>query len=266
MCTLTYLPTGPQGRPTGAWFTSNRDEFFLRSSALPPAQHTHGATAVLHPTDPDAGGTWFGASRQWALCLLNGAFERHSRTPPYRRSRGQVLLDFYSQHQQDWASYCGQDFGGIEPFMLVALPLGPDGLPTAVHELRWDGQAPHTRRLTPHAPHIWSSAQLYDPEVIALREQWWAQWLRQHTHSPPQWDDIIGFHHFGGLSPTDPHTEAIALRMNRAGIVRTVSITSLAIGADAPAQLYYHDVLSDQVHHSQLAPTSTGPTIAESKA
>src|SRR5688500_18696780 len=90
MCTLTYIPL-----KDGFLFTSNRDERRLRAPALPPEVYRVHGKDILFPKDGEAGGSWVASSDSLQLCLLNGAFERHIPNPPYRLSRGIVLLDAF---------------------------------------------------------------------------------------------------------------------------------------------------------------------------
>ena len=86
-------------------------------------------------------------------------------------------------------------------------------------------------------PHIWSSATLYDDQVIAKRKQWFADWLVKHA--APAQEDILHFHQFTGDG--DPHND---LKMNRDGKVFTVSVTSAVI-QPRMAQVTYLDLKND---------------------
>lgn len=89
MCTVTYLPVS-----TGFVLTQNRDEAPTRSPQIISKEKRFG-TELLFPKDTKAGGTWIATARDGrTACLLNGAFEKHKHEPPYRLSRGLVLLDF----------------------------------------------------------------------------------------------------------------------------------------------------------------------------
>ena len=89
MCVLTYIPTENQG----FILTSNRDEAVSRTLALPPKKYQLGGQYVFFPKDPQGDGTWIGSCGNYTLCLLNGGIEKHVPKPPYRKSRGKVILD-----------------------------------------------------------------------------------------------------------------------------------------------------------------------------
>ena len=86
-------------------------------------------------------------------------------------------------------------------------------------------------------PHIWASCTLYDDEVIAKRQSWFAEWLKQHPN--PTQDDILHFHVF--TSDGDSHNDLV---MNRDGKVFTVSVTSAAIDSTG-AVMQYLDTQKD---------------------
>src|SRR5579871_6575106 len=128
MCTVTYLPT-----PTGYILTSNRDEALVRKPAEIPDSVAIGNCQVLFPRDGEAGGTWIAtADNGRTVCLLNGAFTRHKHNPPYRKSRGLVVLDFFTLPNAK-AFADSYDLTGIEPFTILVIEK------SMLYELRWDG-------------------------------------------------------------------------------------------------------------------------------
>src|SRR5258708_172671 len=89
MCTVTYIPARD-----GFFLTSNRDENSGRPPAVPPFLYPMKTGSILFPRDAQAGGSWFAVHENGnALVLLNGALTRHQPAPPYRRSRGLILLE-----------------------------------------------------------------------------------------------------------------------------------------------------------------------------
>ena len=91
MCTVTFLPKGEED----FIITSNRDEDPQRATHELTSQNL-GGRLVYFPQDPKAGGTWFATDKEnFTLVLLNGGFEKHSHKPPYRISRGIMLLQFF---------------------------------------------------------------------------------------------------------------------------------------------------------------------------
>ena len=208
MCTVTYLPD--EG---GYILTHNRDEAPKRSP-----QHLTLENDMLFPRDTGAGGTWIAVHRQGlTACLLNGAFVKHRHEPPYRRSRGLVLLDFFSSNDPDtfWKNY---DFAGIEPFTLLFFAEG------VVGEGRWDGVRKYLRYLDPGDSHFWCSATLYPPDMQAKRETVFRNWLENLGHNPSP-TDLLRLHHTGSVG--DPQNDYV---MNRQERVRTVSIAQVVCG------------------------------------
>ncbi|MEY3052374.1 MAG: hypothetical protein RLY31_2159 [Bacteroidota bacterium] len=234
MCTVSYLPLSSGGFV----LTSNRDEAPARSPLRISRSVTDG-TALLFPKDMTAGGTWVAAASSGRVAvLLNGAFERHTRQPPYRRSRGLMVIDLfgYDSVPQFLASY---QFEGIEPFTLVVVEADQP------KEIRWDGRRVHACFLPARSPHFWSSVTLYPEPVAQFRRQWFDQWL---SHNPdPSAADILGLHRYGGSQ--DPRNGFV---MNRDDVVRTVSITQVLKQARS-VEMHYHDLLRQVQTSGQLS-------------
>lgn len=227
MCTVTFLPKGK----SSYILTSNRDETPKRAALAPKAYSIHGKE-VFFPKDPLAGGTWIATDKvTFTLCLLNGAFEKHSHKPPYRLSRGIMLLDFfnYSNVKRFIEQY---DFSGIEPFTLILIESN-NGL--SATELVWDEIKLHVRYLDVTQPHIWSSSTLYPEAIRDERRNWFKLWLEEHKKF--QQKEIIDFHKTGGKG--DEWNDFV---MNREGKVQTVSVTSIEKNNDF--NLVYEDLLS----------------------
>jgi hypothetical protein len=222
----------------GMLLASNRDEKHFRSSALPPATHPTDQGMLLYPKDGDAGGTWIATNESGqAVVFLNGGFVPHQSAPPYRKSRGQVLLDIINQATPVETSMT-IPLEQIEPFTAVIWA------ESALHEFRWDGTQRHLRKLSTHKPHIWSSVTLYDQAVIAKRESWFHTWIGEHQN--PTLDDLMHFHQFTGDG--DQHND---LLMNRNGQVYTVSITGLHVGHHATLMKYI-DLKNNQRYDQSL--------------
>lgn len=225
MCTVTYLPL-----PGGFVLTHNRDEAPLRSpKGL--ARVPYEGCDLLFPRDTLAGGTWITAADNGrSACLLNGAFQRHERRLPYRRSRGLVFLDSFSYaNPVDFAVQ--YNFEGIEPFTWLSFSS------QSVVEMRWDGRETHLKQLPPDQAHFWCSATLYEPSVQLLREKVFRDWL---AHPPATMgpEAILQLHRTGSVG--DPEQDFV---MNREGRVQTVSITQLIRRKDQ-WQMEYFDLLS----------------------
>ena len=215
--------------------TSNRDESPNRPAAIAPRKYRVAGKHVFYPKDPQASGTWIATcENNYTLCLLNGAFESHVRKEPYRLSRGLMVLDFFKYNSVH--SFIElYDFQGIEPFTLIIVDTNK-GL--TLHELRWDGLKLHTLEMDTTAPHIWSSATLYESAVRLQREKWFSEWLQEQNGSYTI-EQIIRFHTFGGEEDSN------SLVMNRNNVVKTLSITSIE-RHDDNYRMSYSDILADK--------------------
>jgi len=220
MCTVTFIPSKEK-----IYLTSNRDEKHWRAAAIHPDAYPFSTGKIFFPKDGNAGGTWFAVHENGnALVFLNGGFIKHESHPPYRKSRGLILLDLLNS-TSPIKEFAEIDLQNIEPFTAI---IWEDG---KLAECRWDGEQKYQLLLDVTVPHIWASCTLYDDEVIAKRKSWFSEWLQNHP-SPTQ-DDILHFHVFTGDG--DTHNDLV---MNRDGKVFTVSVTSAAIDAAGAVMLY----------------------------
>ena len=226
MCTVTFLP-----QKDGQFLlTSNRDEAPHRSPENISTKLMNGQQLAF-PRDEEAGGTWIViADSDRLVCILNGAFLKHDRKPPYRRSRGLMALDFFTYPSFE-AFASNYLFSGMESFTMIIHEQGE------LFELRWDETKAHILKLDRNKPYIWSSATLYTPEVKAKREAWFNTWLQQQN-GVYQRADVLDFHRNAGDG--DPLNDVI---MNRGEIVKTVSITSIQKGS-ANLNMQYFDLVS----------------------
>jgi len=229
MCTVTFIPAGDR-----VFITHNRDEKRLRPPALAPAvHHVHGHT-LLFPRDAQAGGSWIAANANGeAAVLLNGAFIKHETQPPYRKSRGLVLVDIMAS--DDGAlSWQQADLSGIEPFTMILWSKG------RLYEGRWDGRRKYTAEPDAAQAHIWSSVTLYEEAVQHRRRQWFARWRQQCPQPEPA--DILQYHLQGGEGDTRND-----LRMNRNDVLLTVSITGMTL-LPGECRMQYMDLQGDAVY------------------
>lgn len=245
MCTVTYVPQATESEPVYV-LSSNRDERPQRSTR-DLDREVRGGQEVLFPRDAAAGGTWIAvADSNRAICLLNGAFERHHRNPPYRLSRGIMALEFFEF--ENVARFIeGYEFENMEPFTLIARE------PEHFEEVRWDGEKIHQKKLDPDKRHIWSSAPLYDPSMQKLRQQWFEQWARKGDFSLAA---IRDFHQNAGVG--DPFIDVV---IDRLGIVKTVSTTNI-VNFEGRIDVHYreldqHAYTTKAIHlNNGRAPTS----------
>ena len=234
MCTVTFIPVNNK-----IIITSNRDEKHWRLPAVAPSFYAMRTGKILLPKDADAGGTWFAAHENGnAVVFLNGGSIKHEPDPPYKKSRGLVLIDLIDDESPD-SNFLHYDLKNIEPFTAIIFEEGQ------LFECRWDGEKKNHLALNIHQPHIWSSVTLYDDKVIRKRKKWFDEWLKKNP-SPSQ-GDILHFHQFTGDG--DKHND---LLMNRDGHVFTVSITSIEISEDV-ALMQYLDFKSQQALQQEIA-------------
>ncbi len=232
MCTVTYLPIDNER----FILTSNRDETPLRKTLLPEVYEENGVR-LLYPKDAVAGGTWIGVSdRKRLICLLNGAFEKHEKQPPYKMSRGVIVKKLLSII--DVMSCVDEfDFTEVEPFTIILIDWKEK---LQAYELVWDGYKKHFKEL-PAFPKIWSSAPLYDSSMKHDREIWFKDWLRKNSEINQ--DSILKFH-----SRKDLGSKEIAPVMKRP-YVETVSISSV-IKDKETVSFYYKDVRSGKEYRT----------------
>jgi hypothetical protein len=169
--------------------------------------------------------------------FLNGAWKKHVPQPPYRQSRGLILLDLID-NEMPLRHFQHIDLHNIEPFTAIVWT------DEELFACRWDGTKKYQNPLSNKTPQIWSSVTLYDEAVIAKREAWFAAWLNRNA--APSQEDIMRFHQFTGDG--DSHND---LFMNRDGLVSTVSITSLE-STNAFASLQYLDCGTGQFYRQKL--------------
>lgn len=227
MCTVTYLPY----RSSGYILTSNRDESPFRKPAVFPQRQHIGAIKLLFPRDGEAGGSWMITSnKRTSLCLLNGAFSPYNITDKAPNSRGQILFDFFSfPIMEDFLNY--YDCTRFLPFTLIIVSSVPQ---RELIELRWDGTHKYIEWYETNQPHIWSSAMLYPPDVIAQRKIWFQEWLQRNKLYDTQ--DIRHFHHFGGRG--NIRTNMVMQVKDR---IQTVSISTVEASPNR-TNFYYKDL------------------------
>ena len=236
MCTVSYLPT-----EEGFILTSNRDESPERATALPPQKIFLAETPLVFPKDPEAAGSWIMSSPEFTLCLLNGGFEKHQRQLPYRRSRGMVLMDFLKIASVD-TFFNEFSLDKIEPFTLLILNHTEE---LTIHELVWDGENKHLRRLNKDKPFIRASSTLYDKRMRLDRLNWFSQWLQEHNTFTRE--EIFEFHRTAGNG--NPFEN---LLMNRDEKVKTLSITSVVRNYENQVMNYYE--VDSNSHHTMEVP------------
>ncbi|MBK8610494.1 MAG: NRDE family protein [Chitinophagaceae bacterium] len=226
MCTVSFLRVNES-----VIITSNRDEHRDRENSAAPAVYNHSGMKMIYPKDAKAGGTWFVAGEQGTVAvLLNGAFESHIARPPYRKSRGLILLEIAGANQPV-LFFSEMNLNGIEPFTVVLFQSGE------LHELRWDGNARYNRKLNEYENHIWASATLYSPDVIEHRKKLFEQFI----HSPME-ITVSRVYDFHANNHGDDENGFI---INRQTGMKTFSITQAIIDPETIA-FTHADLLQDK--------------------
>lgn len=230
MCTVTYIPT-----EDGFFLTSNRDESPARITDVPKVYELReGACKIVFPRDVQAGGTWIAmTSGGQVACLLNGAFVKHQRQLPYRKSRGLILLEYFEGYSP--LSFAERvDLQNIEPFTLILISQ------QEFCELRYDGTNRYIRLLNKEQSYIWSSATLYHPKDVKEKENRFFSWL--NSTSILGIEDIMqfhGLHNSNGYLLDKPY-------------VKTISITSVHLQQDM-LKMCYADLRFNSITHTQLS-------------
>ena len=210
MCTVTYLPKSKNE----FILTHNRDEHFTRGIAQFPSIKNISNQNILTPIDSNAGGTWIATSQNYTLCLLNGGFEKHVSQPPYRHSRGKIIIDFFEYNSiSDFIQT--YDISQLEPFTLILVEHHSNDL----HQCVFDGHVLHHSKMQKDQAHIWSSSTLYQVEEILQRKKHFNLFLQETKLTQ---DEIIAFH--TNSYKTLEHEDIL---INRNEILKTVSLTSI---------------------------------------
>lgn len=232
MCTVSYV--SHSGR---SFITSNRDEHIGRETAYAPVFESINNKKIIFPKDAKAGGTWFAASEDGVVAvLLNGAFEKHQPMPPYRRSRGLVLLDIISS-QKPFECIAGINLLQVEPFTLILQQQD------RLTELRWDGNRKHEKELEASGNYIWSSATLYSDEVIQHRKDLFNRFIA--VQERPAAEMIEHFH------SNNHNDEENGFVINRSTGMKTFSITQATV---QPGKIDFRhtDLLANRVFEETM--------------
>ena len=237
MCTVSFIPVRDN-----YIITSNRDEKNSRRQAITPAIYEFETGKLIFPKDTDAEGSWIALHENGnAAVLLNGAFEKHISRPPYRLSRGKILLTVIAS-ENPVRRFDRLNLERIEPFTLVIVEKGD------LYECRWDGNKKYCRQLRNYRHYIWSSATLYEKEIVKKREQWFAAFLNRNSN--PTQEDILNFHQFTGDGDKNNN-----LQMERSGLYSTVSITSILLTVDR-GSMKYLDLKERKMYERKIELTS----------
>ena len=230
MCLLTYVPIDS----TNFLITSNRDENIKRPRAIPPKNYKFKGSKLICPLDPTSNGTWIATNSKFTLVILNGGLIKHTYSPPYRMSRGKIIIDFLEFNSLS-SFYDNYNFSGIEPFTLLKFKHGSK---LEISELRWDENGKSLKRLDPCLPAIWSSVTLYSPEAISNRKLHFERFLKENKKDLNS-KALLDFHH--QRNDSDPENGNF---MERPNGIKTINITQIEI-IDHSKTLYFEEPISD---------------------
>lgn len=222
MCTVTLIALS--GVDSGFVLTSNRDEAIARET-LPPKEYLEDGVRMIYPKDAIAGGTWIGVSeRKRAICLLNGAYERHRRKPSYAKSRGVVVKELLAAEllEQQIRSCSLQE---MEPFTCV---IADWSRRLRFFELVWDENEKHFTELPPGS-YIWASSFLFSAEERQQRREQFENLQQKHRLNR---DILLNFH---------TSEEVNGMILDR-GTLKTCSITQI-VNTPEGAEMFYRDLL-----------------------
>ena len=233
MCTVSFVRADDS-----VIITSNRDEHIQRENAAAPAFQILANKKIIFPKDARAGGTWFVAADNGAVAvLLNGAFKKHIAKPPYRKSRGLILLEII-EADKPLVFFETLNLDNIESFTIVLYQ------PEQLHEIRWDGIEKFKKQLNITGNYIWSSSTLYTEEIIKRREDLFQQFINTSTGVTAS-----GIHDFHNNSNGDIENGFI---IDRETGMKTFSITQAVLNSNGLN--FLHNDLLLQKQYTQTIP------------
>lgn len=139
--------------------THNRDETHLRPTSKRVETREIHDQEFTGPVDLVSGGTWIYYSEKYIACILNGAYIKHSHLPPYRMSRGLVMLELLRYDSID--EFIQEiDLNEIEPFTMIMI----DRFSLEKKILVWDGLKKYKENVSDEKLIVRSSSTLYTEE------------------------------------------------------------------------------------------------------
>lgn len=215
MCTVSFYKNKDQ-----VIITSNRDEKSNRPLALPPTEIKLNHATLYCPIDPLHNGTWFAINQKGSVfVLLNGAKKKHIPHPPYKKSRGLILLEIadHLNIEEKWELI---NLDQIDNFTLVVYDSGK------LMVLQWDGKIKTIDNLDANKPHIWSSVTLYDELTIQKRKLWFHDFITNKNKAITR-NEFINFH-----TKTATNDLNNGLIINRGNEMLTKNVTQAMLEAN----------------------------------
>lgn len=140
--------------------TQNRDENIFRPTSDSIQTREIYGEKFTGPVDLISGGTWIYHTDNYVVCVLNGALKKHKHLPPYRMSRGLVILELL-KYESPKSFFENIDLNEIEPFTMVIVELKSN----SKFILVWDGQEKFIDDVSNELLIAKSSSTLYDFEA-----------------------------------------------------------------------------------------------------
>lgn len=223
MCTVTYIPKGNDS----FILTHNRDENIKRAIASPPLLKKINGINHIFPVDPNSGGTWIGLSENNRIaCLLNGGQTKHTPQPPYRHSRGRIILDYFGY--SDFDSFLkNYNFNQLEPFTFLIFEN------ETIYELILNEKYIKVRNIDKNKPFIYSSSTLYSHDIKSKRQIEFYKWYEQNPDK--KLEDILIFHSINKYENYDN-------RIDGKNILKTVSTTSIFKKGENSSMNYFDHI------------------------
>ena len=212
MCTVSFYKNKDQ-----IIITSNRDENIDRPLAIVPMAYQVNGVKLFYPKDPQGSGSWFVVNKNGnVFVLLNGAKCKHISKPPYKKSRGLILLELASalNFNEAWISI---NLTNIEPFTIVVF------VNNNLIQVRWNGNIKEIEILNNTETKIWSSSTLYTSEIIQKREKWFKGFIKTKNKLLNS-NDFIDFH-----TKTQSQNSNNGLIINRDNKILTKSVTQYVL-------------------------------------
>lgn len=289
MCTVSIIGfTQPASRgravPCGFRLITNRDELRTRPLATPPRWHDPDMRVVgagdaeacaIFPVDPVGGGTWVGAAPNGlVLCLLNANPMPPPALPPRDTliSRGMVIPRLLAGLSQDESAGGGENgaldrvmdaLGGFDlarfaPFRLVGVELAPgsEGASFRIREAKWDLSS-LAHEFHDQGAACFVSSALGDP-LVKPRLSLFEAMVQGPFDAPGPAQSLSQdrFHRH-----VWPGRAEISVLMSRPD-ARTVSITSVEVGATPGAARPSVAMWYEAVHEPQVVTKQAAPALA----
>lgn len=188
MCTLSVLIT-----EDGPIVAMNRDERRSRPAGGPVRRGWAGPVDFAHPTDVEAGGTWFAATGAGLVFALLNHYPAERGLGARPKSRGALIPALLGAGDiaEALAGILGVDPTQYGPFRLYLLSAGEAALATVTS----DGAALSTRR-RPLQTALFVSSGWNEPAVRAWREARWGRFLHGELRGEPRPIEALRRLHF----------------------------------------------------------------------